>query len=76
MIKLKSLLLQSTYHNKQLSQQQFIQLFKQNCKDIKSFDDIAYRGRNYDNDFIQFTARTQQRISRFMHDGQMDSYYN
>ena len=52
MIKLKQYILQSTQGPAEINKEQFIKLFKQNCKNIHNKWDYVYRGSNNTNQFI------------------------
>ena len=79
MIELKKLVLQYKDATKDLSEDQFIQLFKQNCKNIKDISQIAYKGVAA-NDYVDYKLFDSKpaniRKSAHIHSGIIDSFYN
>ena len=78
MIQLKKMLLQYKDATQQLTQDQFIILFKENCKNIKDISQIVYRGVKFnDNNYRKFDGKqSTHRISAHMHGGRKDTFYN
>lgn len=78
MIKLRQIIKQQQQNNiyKTINEQQFITLFKQNCKNIINKHMVIYRGCYSEGDFKLFKGNLKNRISKYIHDGVSDSFYN
>ena len=75
-MKLKELILQSTVGPVQITKEQLKKLFKQNCKNIKTYHDVVYRGAKRNGQYILWNQRATKRTSSVVSSTNVDRFYN